>query len=205
MIAVLSKLNPELRTRIFETSVEKIIPKNTEILREGQYIKVIPIVLSGLIKVYTRYDDRELLLYYIQPEESCVMSFSASLTNEPSRVFAEVEEDSTVLLIPVEKVTLWMDQYPSINTLFFNQYKQRYSELLDTIQHILFNRLDQRLYDHLKLKVQLKNDNPIKISHQQLANELGTVREVISRTMKKLEVEGLVKQKGSLIEIINGD
>lgn len=205
MSNALSKLNPELWNKIQEDSVEKTIPKNTEILREGQYIKVIPLVLSGLIKVYTRYEDRELLLYYIQPEESCIMSFSASLSNDPSQVYAVTEEDTVAMLIPVQKVAKWMDQYPSINNLFFNQYKQRYSELLNTIQHILFNRLDKRLYEHLRVKAELKHQNPIKISHQQLANELGTVREVVSRVVKKLESEGLLRQTGNHIEVLGGD
>ena len=80
------------------------IPKDTQILRAGQYVKVIPIVIEGLIKVFTRYEDKELLLYYIQSKESCIMSFSASLKNEPSKVFAIAEEDTRALLLPVDKV-----------------------------------------------------------------------------------------------------
>jgi CRP/FNR family transcriptional regulator len=198
----LSYLNPELVDRIRKESILKEIPRSTQILREGQYIKVIPFVLKGLIKVYTRYEERELLLYYIRPEESCIMSFSASIKNEPSQVFAETEEDTTALLLPVAKVSTWITQFPDINTLFFQQYKQRYSELLDTIHHVLFNKMDSRLYDHLKTKTAVRKENPIKISHQQIANELGTVREVISRVMKKLESEGLVKQHANGIEIL---
>ena len=198
----LSYLNPELVARIQKESILKEIPKNTQILREGQFIKVIPIVLKGLIKVYTRYEDRELLLYYIRPDESCIMSFSASIKNEPSQVFAETEENTTALLLPVGKVSTWIVQFPDINTLFFQQYKQRYSELLDTIHHVLFNKMDQRLYDHLKTKTLVRGENPLKLSHQQLADELGTVREVISRVMKKLEIEGLVKQHVYGIEIL---
>lgn len=198
----LTFLNPELVTKIKEASKQKKIPKKTEILREGQFIKVIPIVLEGLIKVYTRYEDRELLLYYIRPTESCIMSFSASIKNEPSQIFAETEEDTTALLLPIHKMSTWIEQFPDINTLFFQQYKQRYGELLDTIHHVLFNKMDTRLYDYLKTKVALRNENPLKISHQQIANELGTVREVVSRVMKKLEIEGLVKQDVNTIKIL---
>lgn len=198
----LSHLNPELVLQIKKGSVLKEIPKNTQILREGQFIKVVPIVLKGLIKVYTRYEDRELLLYYIRPDESCIMSFSAGIKNDPSQVFAETEEDTTALLLPVEKISTWIKQFPDINTLFFQQYKQRYSELLNTIHHVLFDKMDARLYEHLKVKIAIRNENPLKISHQQIANELGTVREVISRVMKKLEMEGLVKQHPNSIEIL---
>lgn len=199
----LSHLNPELIENIRKSAILKQLPKNTEILREGQYIKVIPLVLEGLIKVFTRYEDREMLLYYIQPEESCIMSFSAGIENKPSSVFAQTEAETTVLLLPVNDVSKWIRNYPGMNTLFFQQYKQRYSELLDTIHHVMFNKMDKRLYDHLMTKTTLKSQNPIKISHQQLADELGTVREVISRVMKKLEYEGLVKQYSSAIEVFH--
>ena len=195
-------LSPDLVSEISASAIIKEIPKDNEILREGQYVKVIPIVLEGLIKVFTRHKDKELLLYYIRPKESCIMSFSSSLKNEPSKVFAITEEDTTALLLPVDKVSDWINQFPDINTLFFQQYNLRYSELLDTIHHVLFDKMDQRLLDYLKEKVRVTNNNPLKLSHRQIADELGTAREVISRTMKKLETENLVKQLPNGIEIL---
>jgi CRP/FNR family transcriptional regulator len=195
-------LNSELVSEIATVSVLKDIPGSTQILREGQYVKVIPIVLEGLIKVFTRHEDRDLLLYYIRPNESCIMSFAASLSNEPSKVFAITEEETTALLMPVEEVAGWTKQFSEINTLFFRQYNLRYSELLDTIHHVLFNRMDARLYDYLLERVELTGKNPLKISHRQIANELGTAREVVSRVMKKLENEGKVRQHTSSIELL---
>ena len=113
-------LRPELIKHMEESGTVANIPKNTEILKAGQYVPVIPIVLDGLIKVFTSYEDRDLLLYYIQPKESCIMSFAASLKNEPSNVFAVTEEDTTALLLPVEHVTKWTREFPDINTLFFS-------------------------------------------------------------------------------------
>ena len=130
------------------------------------------------------------------------MSFSASLKNEPSRVYAVTEEDTAAILLPVDKIEGWIRQFPDFNSIFFQQYNLRYSELLDTISHLLFNKMDQRLYDYLKKKHQMTGKNPIKISHRQIANDLGTAREVISRVMKKLEGEGKVKQHTSSIEIL---
>ena len=130
------------------------------------------------------------------------MSFSASLKNEPSKVFAYTEEDTTALLLPADKVSSWTRQFPDINTLFFQQYNLRYSELLETINHLLCDKMDKRLYDYLKEKVSLTNKNPLKISHRQIANELGTAREVISRIMKKLEKEGKVVQGTNSIKIL---
>lgn len=197
-----SYLKKDLVDEFIRIGVVKDIPRNTQILRGGQYVKVIPIVIEGLIKVFTRYEDKELLLYYIQEKESCIMSFSASLKNEPSKVFALTEEDTRALLLPVDKVEKLTMQFPDINNLFFQQYNVRYTDLLDTINHLLFSRMDKRLHAYLVDKGKLKNSKEIKISHRQIANELGTAREVITRTMKKLESEGLIRQQASYIELL---
>jgi len=198
----LAFLGQELLNEMLEKSTVKDIPKDTLILSEGQYIRAIPVVVEGLVKVFTRYDDKDLLLYYIQPAESCIMSFSSGLSGEPSRIFAITEEDTQLMLMPVERISEWIRRYPAINDLFYQQFRLRYSELLETISSILFHKLDQRLYEYLLEKFHLTKQNPIRISHKQIAAELGTAREVISRVMKKLEMEGKVKQNGSSIEII---
>lgn len=200
--SILSFLQPELLDEILSQSSIQAFPKGTEILKEEQYVKVLPIVVEGLVKVYSRFDEKELLLYYIEPAQSCVMSFYAALKNTPSRVFAETEDDSNILLIPVQYLPNWLKQYPKFNELFYNQFNLRYSELLDTISHLLLDKLDKRLYDHLIRKTELTDKKSIKISHSQLANELGTAREVISRVMKKLETEGKLTQNSGEITII---
>ncbi len=200
----LKQLNPVLATEIEAESQIMTIEANTELLHEGQYIKVIPLVIKGLVKVYTRQEGRELLLYYIQPDESCIMSFSASIENEPSRIYAKTEEDSELLLIPVSKIPTWRSNYPDFNTLFFKQFNQRYVDLLDTINHLLFHKMDQRLYSYLSEKAQITGKNPLKISHKQIANEVGTVREVVTRVLKKLETEGKIQQSDNHIEIFYG-
>ncbi len=161
-----------------------------------------PLVIDGLIKVFSRFNERELLLYYIKPNESCVMSLSASINNEPSKVFAITEEDTKVLLLPVNKISGWVKTFPKLNMLFLQQYNLRYLELLDTIHHVLISKMDERLYDYLAVKAKLKNQDTLKISHNKIASDLGTAREVISRVMKKLEAEGKVKQLTNEIKIL---
>lgn len=197
----LSIFNKDLLQDLLEASQIAEVPPHTELLREGQYIKVIPIVLEGLVKVYTRHEERELLLYYIQPTESCIMSYSASLKNTPSHIYAETEEESTILLVPVDSLPHLRRSYPDFSTLFIDLYNSRYRDLLDTIHHVLFDRMDKRLLDYLKEKAKVHNQNPLKLSHQQIAGELGTVREVISRVIKKLEIEGAIAQLPDGIEI----
>ena len=200
--SILSFLKPELVDKIMDQSSLKKIPKGTEILREAQYVKVLPIVISGLVKVYSRFDDKELLIYYIEPAQSCVMTFYAALKNTPSKVFAPTEQDSEILLIPVQLLAGWLKDYPDFNELFYNQFNLRYSELLDTIGHLLLNRMDTRLLDHLRRKSELMESRSIRMSHSQIANELGTAREVITRVLKKLENEGKVIQKSGEIQLI---
>jgi len=175
---------------------------DTEILREGQFVKWVPLVLEGVVKVFTRQEDKELLLYYIGSGESCIMSFNAGLKNTPSKVFAVAEENTVVLLLPVDKLSQWVKSYPALNELFYNLYDQRYASLLETINHLLYNRLDQRLYNYLVEMSKQKGSKVLNIRHRQIAAELGTVREVISRVMKKLEYEGKVRQLPKAIEIL---
>ena len=180
----------------------KDFSEQTEILREGQYVKYVPLVLEGAVKVFTRHEDKELLLYYIESGESCIMSFNAGLKSTASKVFAVADKKSLLLLLPVEKLNEWVKSFPSLNELFFNLYDQRYASLLDTINHLLYSRLDQRLYNYLQETARQKNSKIINIRHRQRAAELGTAREVISRVMKKLEQEGKVKQLQGGIEIL---
>ena len=181
---ILSFLQPSLLDKVIANSTIKEFPKGTEILREEQYVKVLPIVIEGLVKVYSRFEEKELLLYYIEPAQNCIMTFYAALKNTPSKVFACTEEKSKILLIPVQFLPSWLQEHPDFNLLFYNQFNLRYTELLDTIGHLLLDKMDKRLYEHLKKKALLIGKNEIKMSHNQLANELGTAREVITRVLK---------------------
>ena len=194
-------LGSDLLAALLAASDIKTFPSNTELVREGQYVKYIPIVLSGLVKVYTQFEEKELLLYYIKPEQSCIMSFSSCINNDKSKIFAITEEESLVLLIPSDKVAKWVIDFPNINLLFYQQYDLRYSELVDTIHQMLYYKLDKRLLDYLTEKINVTGKNPIKISHKEIANDLGTAREVISRLVKKFEKQKVLKQYHDSIEL----
>jgi len=188
-------LKPELAQKIADMAEEVTLPPGKEILKEGQYIKVIPLVIEGLIKVSTRYEDKELLLYYIQPGESCIMSFSASLKNSPSKIFAITEETTRALLIPADKTEQLSWQYPGFSQLFFHLYNLRYVDLLDTINHLIYDTLDNRIYKYLQDKQKFTGKSIIQLTHRQIASELGTAREVITRLLKKLEKENKLELK----------
>ena len=198
----LPSLPLSLREEILTMGIRQAVPAGTELLREGQYVKVIPLVLDGLVKVFSRYEDRELLLYYIEPVESCVMSFSAGLWNLPSKVFAITEDESDLLLLPVQHVNEWVRKYPTLNQLFFGQFNKRYEDLLFTIHQVLFQRMDERLLTYLRERADRLGTNLLDLRHHQIARELGTAREVISRVLKKLEQEKWVIQHQHGIEVV---
>ncbi len=192
----------ELKEKIMQAAVIKEIPGGTEIMYEGQYVKLIPIVLDGLVKVFTRHEDKELLLYYIKSKETCIISFNAALSNTSSKAFAFTEQDSKVLLLPGEKVFQWMKEFPEMINLFFNQYNIRYNELIEMINKVLFDKMDKRLYDYLISSSKLTKNGIVKKSHQQIANDLGTAREVITRVLKKLEYESKLIQDQNGIKLM---
>jgi CRP/FNR family transcriptional regulator, anaerobic regulatory protein len=201
-LKVIQHFNIDLLKEIKDYSVIKNIPKNTEIIRDGQYITSIPIVISGLVKVFTTYNEKEFLLYYIKPSESCVLSFIISQKQEPSTIFANTEEDSQILLMPFDKVAKWIKKYPEFSAMYFNQFNYRYYDLIETLNHVLFDRLDTRLYSYLNDKAIATNTKTIVISHKDIAFELGTSREVITRVLKKLESENKILQTSQGIKII---
>jgi CRP/FNR family transcriptional regulator len=198
----LAFLGSDLVEEILNSSSIVDVPKDTELLREEQYVKVLPIVIEGLLKVYSTHNDKELLLYYIQPLESCVMSFSSITNHQPSKIFAVSEMESKLLLIPAEKIPEWIKKYPKFNNLIYQQFNMRYTELLDTVQHMIFDKLEIRLHDYLLEKSSLTGENPLHLSHKQIASELGSAREVISRLMKKLEIEGKIEQGVQTVKLV---
>lgn len=191
-----------LRQEMLEKGILKLVPAGMELLREGQYVKVVPLVLSGLIKVFSSHEDKELLLYYIAPSESCIMSFSAGLWNLPSKVFAVTAEETQVILLPVDVVNEWIKKYPPLNKLFFEQFNKRYEDLLHTIHQVLFQRMDIRLLEYLRGQAELLDSKFLDLRHHQIAREMGTAREVVSRVIKKLEQDNKLIQHPNGIEIL---
>lgn len=191
-----------LQQAILKHGILKQVSAGTQLLRAGEYVKVIPIVLEGALKVMSTFEDRELLLYYIGPAESCIMSFTAGLWQLPSKVFAIAEEDSEILLLPTPLLMDWVREYPALNALFFRLFNKRYEDLLDTIHQTLFLRMDDRIYRYLSDKAAIQKLKVLDIRHHQIARDLGTAREVVSRVLKKLEGEQKIRQRAEGIEIL---
>lgn len=189
---ILPQVDTELLQFIANEAVEMDIPSDTTLLKIGNYVQSVPLVIKGLIRVSRNEDDKELLLYYIHPGEMCIMSFSACCSNSASLIEASTLEETQVLLIPAVKLREWITHYPSFNFYVYAMFNKRYLDLIDTINQLIFYRLDERLYNYLKEKTVLSGNNQVTITHQQIATDMGTAREVISRLLKKLELENKI-------------
>ncbi len=197
------KASPELIKKLNEFGVLKKFDIGDTILSEESYISSIPIIVKGLVRVIrTEEDGRELLLYYLKSGESCIMSFLGGIHNERSKVRVEVEEEAEILFIPVTKISQFIDDYPQWLDYIFKLYHKRFEELLEIVNAISFKKVDERLLDLLNKKMDLTGSKDIIITHEQLANELGTARVVISRLLKTLENEGRVKLGRNKITIL---
>ncbi len=188
------KSSPELVEKLYAHSLQKNYKAGSIILSENAAIRAIPIITKGILKVMrTDEEGKEILLYYIKAGESCIMSFLGGLHNETSKVRAEVEEDAEILFLPVEKVALFIKEHPQWLDYIFRLYHKRFEELLEVINAIAFKKVDERLLALLKKLTELTHSRSISITHEQLANKLGTARVVVSRLLKQLEEEGAVQ------------
>jgi len=197
------KSSPKLVEKLYQHSIRKEYEAGSLILNENSYIRSIPIVTKGTLKVIrTEEDGREMLLYYIKAGESCIMSFLGGMHNETSKVKAEVEEDAEVLFLPMDKVALFIKEYPQWLDYIFRLYHKRFEELLEIVNAITFKKVDDRLLSLLYKKQELTDNNTLNITHEQLANELGTARTVVSRLLKQLEENGTVRLGRNKITIL---
>lgn len=188
------RTSPELVEKLYQYSIQKSFEAGRIIVNENAYINSIPIVTKGMIKVIRTEDDgRELLLYYIKAGESYVMSFLGGMHNDTSKVRAEVEEDAEILFLPMDKASLFIKEHPEWLDYIFRLYHRRFEELLEIINAISFKKMDERLLALLQKKQELTKNSVINITHEQLSNELGTARVVVSRLLKQLEDNKVLK------------
>ncbi len=179
---------PNLLMEIQQFGVIQHYKEGDLIMDYGKYIRMMPIVLNGTIKVYRLDEDgREILLYYLSSSESCSMAYSCCIEAKKSEVKAIAEDDVELIAIPHIKLDEWLCVYPSWKNYIMRSFNERFIELLKSIESIAFHKLDERLIDYLKDKQRITGSSVIKASHLLIADELATSRVVISRLLKQLE------------------
>jgi len=192
MIANLDKLKsifePQLIKEIQQFGIFQTFKEGDLIMDYGKYVRMMPIILKGTVKVY-RLDEKEneILLYYLSSNESCSMAYSCCLEAKKSEVKAVAEDNVELIAIPHVKLDDWLCAYPSWKNYIMRSFNERFIELLKSIESIAFHKLDERLIGYLKEKQRLSGSSVIKASHGLIADELATSRVVISRLLKQLE------------------
>lgn len=171
----------------------------------GAYVKLIPLVVEGSIKVSREGDDvGEIFLYYLQPGESCTMSFTCCMMNKRSEIRTEAEEDTVVIAIPIRYMDDWMSRYQSWKNFVMMSYDHRMKELIRTIDEIAFKKMDERLLTYLQKKAQVTGSKTLNATHQEIAYDLNASREAVSRLLKQLEHDGYVKLGRNKITLVKG-
>src|SRR5476651_656925 len=171
---------PEFKNELLQHGELLTFNKGDIIVRDGQYVKFLPIVLKGAIRVFQQKEDREILLYYVKAEETCTMSLAAAYFNNKSTSHGVVTEPTELLIFPSSLIDQWQLKYPSWNKYVMHMFRRRYDELINSFEGIVFDHIPHRVLEYLKRKGHDEATKRINISHDHLARELGTTRVVIS-------------------------
>lgn len=193
----------ELIKEINEIGINKKFEEGDIIIDLGEIIKYIPIVISGIIKILKEdINEKELLLYYLNPGDSCSVSMNCCLSNKKSEIRAVAEKQTEIILFPNNKMEEWLVKYPSWRSFVLNSYNNRIDELFKTINLIAFENLDERLTSYLEKKSIINKSNILNVKHKEIADDLNTSRVVISRLLKKLENKNYLKINRKSVELI---
>ena len=194
----------ELLDEIYANSTIVTVNAGDTVLNYGQNIRQIPIVTEGSLNVLREEEEgRELLLYYVSASETCAMTFTCCMEQQTSEIKAIAEEDSELMLIPSSIMDQWIMKYPTWKSFVMRTVRARFHELLQAIDHIAFEKLDDRLVNYLKEKSKATGSTLINLSHQEIANEMASNRVVISRLLKKLENDKKVILYRHQIKLLN--
>jgi CRP/FNR family transcriptional regulator len=178
----------ELINTLSYTGIRKTFRQGEIILRENAYIRSLPIVVAGSVRVLRSDEEgKEMLLYYIRPGESCIMSFLGGIHEDTGKIHAVAEEECEIAFIPIEKVNVLIKDHPEWLDYIFKLYHKRFEELLQMVHVVTFKKLDDRILELLIKKSEVLGTKELQITHEQLAQESGSTRVVISRILKKLE------------------
>ena len=196
-------MNESLLRRLQSENESKILPVGTVLVNFHAYIRSIPIILRGHVKVVGEDEEgNEILLYYLKPGESCVMSILGAMNGNPSKIKAITVDETEVLFIRPEKAAALVKENPAWSAFIFELYQTRFEELLQAVTNVSFKHMDDRIMDLLREKASLFGSKELVVTHQEIADEVGNTREAVSRVLKKLEKDDQVRLFRGKIQII---
>jgi len=193
----------ELLQEINNVGIFKEAPKGFTLIEIGSYIKSIPLLVSGAVKIL-RMDDKgdDLILYFLERGDTCAMTLSCCIGETKSEIRAITETDTKLIMIPIQKMSDWMGKYKSWQNFILESYHNRMMEMLEAIDAIAFLKMDERIFKYLKDKAMVNNNDVINITHQNIAYDLHTSRVVVSRLLKTLENDKKIELHRNSIKII---
>jgi CRP/FNR family transcriptional regulator len=198
-----SLFEPELLEEINGVATFMEVPKEHDLMKPGQYIKSMPLLLSGSIKIMRPDVNRdELLLYHLERGDTCAMTMTCCTGNTKSEIHAVTETASKLLMIPVSNKEEWYSKYKTWRNFVFASYHNLMMDLLESVDNIAFNNLDERLENYLQDKIQILNSKHIYKPHKEIAADLHTIRVVISRLLKEMENNKTIVLHRSFIEVL---
>jgi CRP/FNR family transcriptional regulator, anaerobic regulatory protein len=198
-----NSFEPALLAELEQVAQHRTAEAGDVLMEPGQVIRYVPIVLKGTIKIMRPDDEgHELLLYYLNASDSCALSLSSLLTGETSPIRAVADDKSELLMVPVERANAWMGQYASWRTFVFQTYQRRFDDLLGTLDAVAFRQLDERLVAYLDGRAKLVGGRHLYLTHDEIARDLNTSREVISRLLKQLEKLGRIRLTRNKISLV---
>lgn len=194
----------DLLNEIMGVGVLKEVPEGSKMMDIGDYVKSMPLLISGAIKILREnIEGDELLLYYLEKGETCSMTMTCCLGQKQSEIRAIAETDAKLIMVPVQKMEEWTSKYKSWRNFVFESYHNRINELLATLDSIAFQQMDERLEQYLREKSRVNESDIIKNTHQEIAYDLNTSRVVISRLLKKMEQMGKIELGRNYLKILN--
>ena len=194
----------DLINEIVQVGTFKEVPEGYKLIEIGDYLRGMPLLISGVIKILREDEDGdELLLYYLEKGDTCSMTMACCMGDTKSEIRAIAETDAKLIMVPIKKMEEWTTKYKSWRNFVFNSYHERLNELLSTLDSIAFQKMDERLIGYLKEKARVNQDDIINNTHQEIAYDLHSSRVVISRLLKKLEQMGKIKLHRNYIKILD--
>jgi CRP/FNR family transcriptional regulator, anaerobic regulatory protein len=199
---IFPQFEPSLIALIEKEALLRQFQAGEVVMRTGQYIKSTALVLEGRLKIYREGPDGgEFLMYYLEPGQACAVSMICAMQSDTSEITAVAEEETELLMIPVHLMDDMMKDHKSWYQFVIQTYRSRFDELLNVVDHVAFRNMDERLEFYLKRYREKTGKTKVELSHQQIAEDLNSSREVISRLLKKMEQRGLLKLSRNLIEL----
>ena len=199
----LQKLAPELHRQLFQSASFARIPANHPVCLEGAFCPHLALILSGSARVYKLGESgRDITLYRVKPGQSCILTASCILSDSAFPAFAECEEPTEAVLLPSARVRDWAARSETFRHYLFGLMSQRLGDLIGVVEEVVFRRLDQRLAGYLRERG-ARTDQRIETTHQEIASDLGSSREVVSRLLKEFEGRGLIRTARGVIQVLD--